>query len=457
MAGEVHDLVEQLALVVAGATRVLVIDGDRSEDGAARGGADRDGPHRGDAVGKRFVAVRRQAGVGRNVLDDDRLTANDRGPRCAGSRAERHRADDAWKAVRHTRRGRAPQTDPRFVDEVDGRAGAGNVFLHRAAESLECLGQWAALRDELQDLRLRREILLGPLALGDVATDRLVFGDLTALVVDWSGRPVRPTHLAVGLHRPMLGRDAAAAAAVLHGVENHLDVTHVEQLGDVDPDELLGLTADGTGERVVHERVAALAVGPGDELGLILDDGAVTRLTRADSLLGLASLRDVACRDDDPADGRIVEQVHRNRLDMTPLPVGAAQTELHRLALGGRSREGRGKAFEHAIPVVGVHVDELVDLPDIVSAAEDLQTRRAGIRDVPVRVDDGDDVRQVQDQRAEALLTLSQRFLGLPSGRDVARGHDEALDRRVVEQIVADDLDDAPRSVGVPDANLRLR
>ena len=110
-----------------------------------------------------------------------------------------------------------------------------------------------------------------------------------------------------------------------------------------------------------------------------------------------------------------------------------------------------------AIPVVGVHVDELVDLPDIVSAAEDLQTRRAGIRDVPVRVDDGDDVRQVQDQRAEALLTLSQRFLGLTSGRDVARGHDEALDRRVVEQIVADDLDDAPRSVGVPDANLRLR
>ena len=85
------------------------------------------------------------------------------------------------------------------------------------------------------------------------------------------------------------------------------------------------VAAEELAERPIRERQRRVGPVPAHELRLIVDDGAVprlalaqTQLTRTQGLLRLASLRDVARRDDDAVDRRIVEQVVGDELGVHP-------------------------------------------------------------------------------------------------------------------------------------------
>ena len=135
-----------------------------------------------------------------------------------------------------------------------------------------------------------------------------------------------------------------------------------------------------------------------------------------DEQLGPGPAGHVAGGHDDPTDRGLVGHVAGDRLDVVPLAVGRLEAEPHRL--DGRAGELLAERGGHRVALVGMHARQRVDVAGVaLDEAEDLAGGRARVDDVPVGVDDGDHVRQVLHERAEAGVAAAHRLLGLRPAR----------------------------------------
>ena len=115
----------------------------------------------------------------------------------------------------------------------------------------------------------------------------------------------------------------------------------------------------------------------------------------------------------------------------------------------------RGHLLDDAVLVVGVDAGHRVGPALVVRLeAEHALRGRARVDQPALGADDGDDVREVLDERPEPLVAVAERLFGGHPLGDVARRDDDAADRRVVEQVVADRLQVPPRAVRVLDPHL---
>ena len=87
-------------------------------------------------------------------------------------------------------------------------------------------------------------------------------------------------------------------------------------------------------------------------------------------------------------------------------------------------------------------------------APEDLRERAVHAEEPPVERHQRHADRRVLERAAEPLLGLPQLALGAPPVGEVARADDDALHRRVVEQVGGDRLDHSPAAVGVAQPEL---
>src|SRR5262249_52311499 len=135
------------------------------------------------------------------------------------------------------------------------------------------------------DLPLRFELpmlLLGALALGDVAADRLILVDGAAVIEESARGPVLPAYAAVGSqhlvlarrHWPIGGDRAQVVADGLVALDR-------KELPEAPADQVLRRPAKGPAHRAVDEGVRAIGKKAADQLRLILDDGPVLRLATA--------------------------------------------------------------------------------------------------------------------------------------------------------------------------------
>ncbi len=84
-----------------------------------------------------------------------------------------------------------------------------------------------------------------------------------------------------------------------------------------------------------------------------------------------------------------------------------------------------------------------------LAAAEDLHERAVHAEQPAVDRRERHADRRVLERAAEPLLRFAQFGFGAPAIGEVAGADHDALDRRVVEQVGGDGLDDAPAAVGV--------
>ena len=127
----------------------------------------------------------------------------------------------------------------------------------------------------------------------------------------------------------------------------------------------------------------------------------------------------------DAPDGRLVQQVRRDRLDHPALTVGTHDPELqrHRRA---RDRSGVDERLGHDLPVGVVHQLERVE-PEARADRPTGEALGAGrhVRQPADVVEHDDGVDVVADERLEPRLALGERPLGLALPRDVtAHGQD---------------------------------
>ena len=140
----------------------------------------------------------------------------------------------------------------------------------------------------------------------------------------------------------------------------------------------------------------------------------VERLVRQ-LLLERLALADVAGREDDAVDVRVVHQVRAQRLGQDHAPVAAPYPELE--GRHGVVALAAGQERQRARLVLVVHqVDEAGALEIAARVAERAQRRRAHVGDRRVDLDDGDHVARVAHERGEPRLALLEQQL-LRQGR----------------------------------------
>ena len=130
-------------------------------------------------------------------------------------------------------------------------------------------------------------------------------------------------------------------------------------------------------------------------------------------LLEVLALGDVAEGGHDPADAWVAQQVGGDDLEVAPGVVDQAQPHLGGHAQARAAERLGDQAARHVAVVRVDEVEEAGVLQRIGRVAPDPRGRRAVEVDRAVDRQDRDDVRGVQDQRAEALLGLPAGALGL--------------------------------------------
>ena len=254
-----------------------------------------------------------------------------------------------------------------------------------------------ATRDLLEDLGLVAGELGGAALIGDVVADRLVLDDLArrrrrnARSVHWYQRsePSSDTSRStcVRTESPAENdcRRSSICAAFRRGPE----------VDEPDAAQRVVVAAEELAERAVRERQRRVGPVAAHELGLVVDDAAVPRLAlaqpalaRAQRLLGLLALGDVARRDDDAVDRRVVEQVVGDDLGVHPRAVAPLQADLQRPELA-RRRQRPDPQLDDAVAVVGVHEveDALLVGPLARVVAVHLLARGAGVHQLAVGAD----------------------------------------------------------------------
>src|SRR5206468_13052067 len=143
---------------------------------------------------------------------------------------------------------------------------------------------FAGAQDPL-DLPLRFELsmlILGALALGDVAADRLILGDSAVIIEESACGPVLPAHVPAGNHHLILaGRDGPTRGDRVQVLPDCLVTLGGKVVPEAVADEILRRPVKAPADRAVDERVRAIGKKPADQLRLILDDRPVLRLATA--------------------------------------------------------------------------------------------------------------------------------------------------------------------------------
>jgi len=133
--------------------------------------------------------------------------------------------------------------------------------------------------------------------------------------------------------------------------------------------------------------------------------------------VGGRAVGDVAGRDDDAGDVRVVEQVHPGELDCLPVPVGTPGPELAGLAeprcLDDAPQEGVG-----LVDVVGVgEVEGAALVPELGRVPQDLLHLARAVEEVALRVDHRHRVSDLVYEHAEGVVVPCRPICGVdPSG-----------------------------------------
>src|SRR5918998_617350 len=304
--------------------------------------------------------------------------------------------------------------------------------------------------------------LLGLLAAGGVRGDaaRGVGGAVRA--------PERELYRDVGVD-PVVLPDGLLGLQRGLGAQN-LEVVLPEGVGRFLGEEVVvGLADDPILRRVeqlleaaVHEDVTARCVLHVDHGRRVVQDGLEVLPALPERLLRQPALGDVAGVDDDAPDGRVVQQVFSDGLQMAPGAPFVPDPVLH-------GREGAGDVAvlpeqpRHAVAVLGVDQAERVE-PDPILRREAEHSPDGGalVGDGAVLGEHEDDVRGVLDEGAESLLARPQGVLGPPPLRDVRVVDAEqpplwrARDHLLVEALADPHLPHERPPAGGPDAAVGL-
>ena len=128
--------------------------------------------------------------------------------------------------------------------------------------------------------------LLRPLALGDVAPNRLELGHVSLCVEHGPVDPLLPAHLAPGRHRPVLyGRHRLFPAERGQVLDDPLPVLRQNLGRKAMPHQILTLLTVMATIGLVHKGKRAVGEKATNQVRLILDDGAVAFLTLPQRLL----------------------------------------------------------------------------------------------------------------------------------------------------------------------------
>ena len=155
----------------------------------------------------------------------------------------------------------------------------------------------------------------------------------------------------------------------------------------------------------------------------------------AEEVLRLLALGDVADVADDAANAGLVEQVGPEALDPDVVAVGVGDAELDQVT-AAVAVHGAGEALDDEVDVVGVEQVAHLRTDGVAGVAEEPSGGGGGVLHDPGGVEDDDEVRGVQHERAPALLARPQRRFGAaePSGDGRAGLPDEDADGHGVEQ-----------------------
>ena len=234
-----------------------------------------------------------------------------------------------------------------------------------------------------------------------------------------------------GAAGPGLGPDDQAVGLVQADVDERRRGGHRQGLGAVVQQQDGAAGAGGLGLDHLGQGVQGLHQG-----GVAGDQ--VEHLGLAGQLaLGPLALGDVAAVEHHPADGRVVEQVVGQGLDVAPGPVGGQEPEAEPGAVG-QPGQVLAEAGPDVADVVGVdQLEHVLADPGVLAVAEHAPEGRAGVGDAAAGVEHDHHVGGVLDQRPEAGRRVPQGLLGplqLQLLGDVAGGQDEpagpAVDRR---------------------------
>ena len=135
-----------------------------------------------------------------------------------------------------------------------------------------------------------RQRLLGDDPVGDVAEvgdDPVHLGDVEVVLE----RRLEPVPHVAGVADAQLEADATrsgSARAASHASEEVLDVVAVDRRGDVEPDAVVGVHAEGTHQGRAGEAAATLLVEQQHAVGRVLHQGLPARLAGEEGVLGRA-------------------------------------------------------------------------------------------------------------------------------------------------------------------------
>ena len=222
------------------------------------------------------------------------------------------------------------------------------------------------------------------------------------------------------------------AGGVAEAVVDRLEVVEVhEDHGQP------GALAPCARERVAHALHEQRAVGE-------VRDGVVEGLVR-ELLLERLALAHVAAVEHDAVDVLVVEEVGVEHLELADAAIDVAHAALEHLGAGGRVRRGIGEHVREPALLPRLQQPDEAGAHDLLGGvAEDALDRGALVDDRPGRVEHGDEVARVPDQRAEARLArapvhlLGQRR-ALERERDLGRQRGEAALQGLRDPLLARD------------------
>ena len=456
-ARQLHGHRDEVFLLSCRRDGLVLIHGDRAAHPIIAGRDDRHCPAGSETVRRHELAGAIPKRIVLDVGDDD-LFAAKRGPAArAGIRSDDRAVETLYELGRQARRRAVPQRRAIVVEHHDGAATVGYVRLDHMAQLGERVGERRAFGNRLQDPRLVDDESLGPTLLGDVAPDGLVLDDLSVLVEHRTLGPLLPADTTVVERDSVLDhRDRLVGAQRAQRTLEPRAILFGHPRLERRADERLDGRAEEARVCLVDERHRAVSLEPADQIRLVLDDPAIPIFARAHPRLGLAVLRDVTGRDDKPADGGNIREIPHDGLEMSPAAVDVSGAEFHRLRFVG-SVELCPYCRAHTGAIVGMHVRVRIGLIVISRDAEDLLDRRTAPERMAHGIDDRDHLGEVLDQRTKTLLVRAQRLLGVALLGDIARRDHDALDGRLIEQVVGNCFDHAPLSGGVAHPELRCR
>ena len=163
-----------------------------------------------------------------------------------------------------------------------------------------------------------------------------------------------------------------------------------------------------------------------------LRDGIVERLV-GELLLECLAFADVAAVEDDAPDVLVVKQVGVLDLERQRRPVAVADRALHGVCVASPVSVERDQLSQQRTIVFAEQSVEALAFDLVGGVAEDALDRGALVRDDALRVEHGDQVARVRDERAEACFALAPVQVGGQRGafdgqRDLCGERTERVD-----------------------------